>query len=140
MQPQWIAVTERMPEPGTECIVWSPGNAQHGPFAFLDTWDEQREAPVSFSTLTVPVGLAWGSSDFDEITHWMPLPPAPGAEPTAPSAQTEDERQLAPRRPLGCALAMRVLQSDMYTTLDDAERADCDELVQRNLEWFRRPA
>lgn len=42
------------------------------------------------------------------------------------------------RRPLGCALAMRVMQSDLYKELDDAERADCDELVQRNLEWFKR--
>jgi hypothetical protein len=42
-----------------------------------------------------------------------------------------------PRRPLGCALAMRVLQSDIYPTLDDAERADCDELVRRNLDWCK---
>jgi hypothetical protein len=42
------------------------------------------------------------------------------------------------RRPLGCALAMRVLQSDLYPTLDGAERADCDELVHRNLEWAKR--
>lgn len=42
------------------------------------------------------------------------------------------------RRPLGCALAMRVMQSDLYKQLDDVERADCDELVQRNLEWFKR--
>lgn len=41
-------------------------------------------------------------------------------------------------RPLGCALAMRVMQSDLYKSLDDTQRADCDELVQRNLEWFRR--
>lgn len=41
-------------------------------------------------------------------------------------------------RPLGCALAMRVMQSDLYKQLDEAERADCDELVQRNLEWFKR--
>jgi hypothetical protein len=41
-------------------------------------------------------------------------------------------------RPLGCALAMRVLQSELYRGLNDAERADCDELVQRNLEWFKR--
>lgn len=41
-------------------------------------------------------------------------------------------------RPLGCALAMRVLQSPLYPLLDEAERADCDELVQRNLEWFKQ--
>jgi hypothetical protein len=78
--PQWISVDERMPEPGTEVIVWSPGNAQHGAFVFIDTWREQRECPVDFSTVSVPIGLGWDSSDFDEITHWMPLPAAPSPE------------------------------------------------------------
>lgn len=31
----------------------------------------------------------------------------------------------------GYALAMRVLQSDLYRLLDDTERAECDELIQR---------
>lgn len=34
---------------------------------------------------------------------------------------------------LGWKLAMRVLQSDLYHELDDAERAECDELVRKNL-------
>lgn len=44
------------------------------------------------------------------------------------------------RRPHGCALAMRVMQSNLYTFLDEAERAECDELVQRNLEWAKADA
>lgn len=44
------------------------------------------------------------------------------------------------RRPLGGALAMRVLQSDLYRGLDDTERADCDELVRRNLDWCKADA
>jgi hypothetical protein len=31
----------------------------------------------------------------------------------------------------GCALAVRVMQSDLYERLDDLERAECDELVRR---------
>ena len=31
----------------------------------------------------------------------------------------------------GYALAMRVLQSDLYKQLDDKERAECDELIAR---------
>jgi hypothetical protein len=50
----------------------------------------------------------------------------------------EQAQRLNERRPLGCFLAMRVMQSDLYRQLDDAERADCDELVRRNLEWFKR--
>lgn len=41
-------------------------------------------------------------------------------------------------RPIGCALAMRVMQSPLYQQLDEAERADCDELVRQNLDWFKR--
>lgn len=31
----------------------------------------------------------------------------------------------------GCALAMRVLQSDLYKQLDDTELGECDELIRR---------
>jgi polyhydroxyalkanoate synthesis regulator phasin len=43
------------------------------------------------------------------------------------------ERSLAAAqaRTFGCALAMRVLQSDLYRQLDDTERAECDELIAR---------
>lgn len=34
---------------------------------------------------------------------------------------------------LGYALAMRVLQSDLYRQLDDTERGECDELVRRGM-------
>lgn len=33
----------------------------------------------------------------------------------------------------GYALAMRVLQSELYRQLDDRERAECDELIQRGM-------
>lgn len=36
-----------------------------------------------------------------------------------------------PYATLGYALAMRVLQSDLYPTLDELERAECDELIAR---------
>jgi hypothetical protein len=34
-------------------------------------------------------------------------------------------------QPLGYALAMRVLQSDLYSKLDDKERSECDEIIRR---------
>lgn len=40
----------------------------------------------------------------------------------------------------GCILAMRVLQSDLYRQLDDAERAECDELVARWHDILKRTA
>jgi hypothetical protein len=38
------------------------------------------------------------------------------------------------------ALAMRVMQSDLYGQLDDAERAQCDAQIRQHLEWFRGSA
>lgn len=75
---EWVSVDERMPEPGTECIVWCrevvPG---FGPYAKIDTWDEQREAPVGWSSVTVPIGFGWNDSDYEDVTHWRALPPPP---------------------------------------------------------------
>lgn len=51
---EWISVAERMPEPDTECIVWSPGNAQHGPYA------EQTEAGIC-ALRTVAAAIRQGS-------------------------------------------------------------------------------
>jgi Lar family restriction alleviation protein len=75
--PPWIPVTERMPEPGTECLVWKTASYWKEPFLALDRWDEQHECPVSFSTATVPIGLGWDSSDFEEVTHWVAIKPPP---------------------------------------------------------------
>lgn len=78
----WIACEDQMPEPGTECLVRvkALSHKQDGPthYTHIDTWDEQHEAPVSWSSATIPVGLGWGSFDFEDVTHWMPLPPPPG--------------------------------------------------------------
>lgn len=78
----WIATTEQMPEPGTECLVCvkalSPKQEWPTHYTHIDTWDEQHEAPVSWSSATIPVGFGWGSFEFEDVTHWMPLPPPPG--------------------------------------------------------------
>ncbi len=42
-------------------------------------------------------------------------------------------------RPVGCALALRVMQSNLYPALDEAERADCDALIRKNLDWASAP-
>lgn len=86
--PGWIAVSDRMPEPETDCIVWKTSSyITTGPYAALDRWGEQHECPVSFSTVSVPIGIGWDESDFEEVTHWMPLPAAPGA--ASPGAEPE---------------------------------------------------
>jgi Domain of unknown function (DUF3850) len=90
---RWIPVSERLPEIGTDCLVWHAGFNNIGPFAKIDRWDEQRECPVSFSTVTVPIGPGWDDSDFDDVLYWMLLPPPPAAMGAAPAqlAWTDNE-------------------------------------------------
>jgi Protein of unknown function (DUF551) len=77
----WIACSERMPEPGTEVLVYlDEAPCKNGSRIAFDCWDEQYEAPVSWSSATIPVGLGWDSGiDFYKITHWQPLPQSPKA-------------------------------------------------------------
>ena len=85
----WIACDERMPDAGVEVLVWLAAPAFKGSSnVAMDTWDEQYEAPVSFSSATIPVGLGWDSGvEWEHITHWMPLPGAPGDAAPAPAAE-----------------------------------------------------
>jgi len=89
----WIACSERMPEAGVEVLVWLASPAfKGGSHVVMDTWDEQHEAPVAWSSATIPIGMGWDSgTDWERITHWMPLPAAPGAAPPQPEAVTEEE-------------------------------------------------
>ena len=74
----WISVHDRMPEPDTRCIVWSRASWEQFPSVKLDTWCEQHEAPLSFSSATIPVGMGWNEhDDYESVTHWMPAPAGP---------------------------------------------------------------
>lgn len=85
----WISVEDRLPEVGTDCLVWCVALGPGKHFAKVDRWDEQREAPVGWSSATIPVGDGWDDSDYEDITHWMPLPPAPDAAPAASSPEPD---------------------------------------------------
>jgi hypothetical protein len=85
----WISVEDRMPEAGTDCLVWGQSSYLKAPHVRIDKWDEQHECPVSFSTATVPIGLGWDESLFDEVTHWMPLPASPGTAEAQPATPQE---------------------------------------------------
>ena len=66
----WIAIPEGgMPPLGEQVLVWCKYGPHWGPM--VDCWDEQHEAPVSFSSATIPIGPGWDSgSDFYDVTHW----------------------------------------------------------------------
>lgn len=72
---RWIATSERMPEEGTECLVVTKYGVS------IDTWQEQHEAPLSFSSATIPIGVMWDDHEFEDVSHWMPLPQPPETKP-----------------------------------------------------------
>ena len=79
--PGWIACAERMPPLGEEVLVClSEPEFKDGFRLVIDCWDEQYEAPLPFSSATLPVGPGWDSGAyFEQISHWQPLPPPPDA-------------------------------------------------------------
>jgi hypothetical protein len=153
--PQWQPI-ETAPNKGQPFLAWYPqvrldeddnltDETFGGAAAIIAVENGQWEEP---EWLTAHGSYYMEDWCFAEIpTHWMPLPAPPGAAPSpiadAPATQPEAEKADAvdaKSRPFGCALAMGVLQSDLYRQLDDVQRAECDELVRRNLEWFKADA
>lgn len=95
------AFPDFVPEDGTECLVSTAGKF---PGWAVDTWREQYEAPVSFSSATIPVGLGWDSHTDDEVTHWMPLPAAPCVDSGSGNTRVEELEKV-------CAEAYQVVGS-----------------------------
>jgi hypothetical protein len=74
----WIDPHESLPQIGEEVLVYSMQPWEKAPSIKLDTWDEQREAPLSFSTETIPIGPGWDEhDDFEAVLAWMRLPTVP---------------------------------------------------------------
>lgn len=72
----WIPVGERLPETEDEVLIYAPSTLAK---IRTDCWRMQREAPISFSSATIETGMMWDEHEFEEVTHWMPLPPPPHA-------------------------------------------------------------
>jgi hypothetical protein len=71
----WISVEDRLPEGGETVLAWA------GDHIVLERWMERHESPVGWCSVTIPIGPAWDDHEFEDITHWMPLPSAPRATP-----------------------------------------------------------
>lgn len=75
----WISVKDRLPEEGVKVLVWGR------PFESYP-W-EVHLAALTDHTFEVEIGAfkstySFASSDYplEEVTHWLPLPPAPKEE------------------------------------------------------------
>ena len=71
----WVSVYDRMPDTDNQVLVYVPANKYMK--VQIDSWSMQREAPLSFSSATIETGFAWDNFEFEDVTHWMPLPAAP---------------------------------------------------------------
>ncbi len=66
----WIPVSEKLPDLGSRVLVsLDDGHID------IDEYDEIREAPVSFSTETILVGVGFMENELEYVTHWKPLYP-----------------------------------------------------------------
>ena len=74
----WIPVTERLPERGVYVLVFNGnwrGMGQHIPEEEMpeERWQDEHSEFIELMG--------------EKITHWMPLPPAPGQAPSTPATQ-----------------------------------------------------
>ncbi|QDP46041.1 MAG: hypothetical protein Unbinned4052contig1001_41 [Prokaryotic dsDNA virus sp.] len=78
MDNEWISVEERLPEHGEWYLVAAPSplGDRVTTMAFLDA-TEGGEPPVWLAHNDT------GSDEWDDITHWMPLPAPPHTAPRA---------------------------------------------------------
>lgn len=78
----WVSTKDRLPKIGETVLVWNFLKKE----VQIDTWNEQFEAPVSFSSQMVPIGPGWDENpDFEAVTHWQPMiPPGPDADQSHP--------------------------------------------------------
>lgn len=83
LKSDWISVEDRLPEMGKRVAVWVKFDTPEGGFSGVDEWAEYQERPLSFSSETIITGEGWSEHDYEDITHWMPLPLPPQPDSSA---------------------------------------------------------
>jgi hypothetical protein len=84
---KWISVEERLPTDDEPVLIYTPAG-KYGK-VWIDCWQMQREAPLSFSSATIETGFMWDEHEFEEVSHWMPLPQPPSEEPPGEPSRKE---------------------------------------------------
>lgn len=76
----WVPAHERVPAPGTECVVLLRYTLDRPPFVGIDTWDVQREDPTGMGGPTIETGEGWNDNFESDVIAWIAIPPHPPAE------------------------------------------------------------
>lgn len=76
----WVPAHERVPAPGTECVVLVRYTLDRPPFCTVDKWDVQREDPTGMGGPTIETGEGWNDNYECDVIAWIAIPPHPPAE------------------------------------------------------------
>ena len=68
----WVSIDEGLPEEGSDVLIMTTGGV-----VVQEEYRKLYEAPVSFSSKTICVGVGFSEHDFEDITHWMYIPELP---------------------------------------------------------------
>jgi hypothetical protein len=77
---EWVPAHERVPAPGTECVVLVRYTLDRPPFCTVDTWDVQREDPTGMGGPTIETGEGWNDNYDGDVIAWIAIPTHPPAE------------------------------------------------------------
>lgn len=88
--------SEGVPPAGSTCLVWVKPSYAKEPYYMVDNYGEQHEAPVSWSSATIPVGEGWDSWDHEDVLAWSLLDEAgPLASPHSTASHLPTDRREA---------------------------------------------
>lgn len=73
--PEPISVKDRLPEEGQSVMYWGIAPGEVGNWRFGD-WHQSADENFYWN-LPGYFHYMGGGPDFQEVTHWLPLPPAP---------------------------------------------------------------
>lgn len=66
--PHWISVEDKLPKIGKDVLIWASGRNE-AMIGYYKNWNWQRKTNVFHSYVD--------NDSWFNITHWMPIPPAP---------------------------------------------------------------
>jgi len=76
----WVPAHERVPAPGTDCVVLLRYTLDRPPFVSIDRWDVQHEDPLGMGGPTIETGVGWNDNEENDVIAWFAVPALPPEE------------------------------------------------------------